>query len=415
MDHPIPEIAPAFRRLRRTLLLRRLRRTDPILRLELALIGGLIAGYVAWRVRLPLDRLARSAGADAVAAAVASALLACALLGALLAGTDHLRRLNRRAAGPEWPALPLPPATIASQSVWESGLHAHWVLPVAAGALVAALGLQPWWGLALSALAFALLLPRMGRAGAWLARRAVTRRSRTQGTTGSPYHLLATPWERRRSPARFRLPAARWGVGATRALLTRDLVRSLRHTAARPKAATWALFLSLALAVWTLPIERAVAGMLSSALALLAAVMLAEWMLALSSGEPYALLASLPLSAARAWAERVRIAFAATGVAAVLLTVAASPLGAAARLHFVVSLAFSTLLIAVLGVTYGLTLFPRVETAQRLVLLWLVLALAASAMFPLAGWAVLLGALLHALRRLPDRSTLATDAPAGEV
>ena len=54
-----PQDAPAFRRLRRALIVRRLRRLDPVLRVELALIALLAAARIAWPARLSLDRLAR--------------------------------------------------------------------------------------------------------------------------------------------------------------------------------------------------------------------------------------------------------------------------------------------------------------------------------------------------------------------
>lgn len=171
-DHA-PEIASAFRPLRRALIARRLQRLDPVLRLELALIGALAGGYAAWRARLPLDQLARTGGAGAAAEAPAAALAASALLGGLLAGADHAGRLRRTPPGPEWLALPVPAEAIVGQLAWESGLRARWVLPLAPGLLAAGAGLTPGWSLAILAAAFLAILPLAGRAGAavawWLA------------------------------------------------------------------------------------------------------------------------------------------------------------------------------------------------------------------------------------------------------
>jgi hypothetical protein len=64
-DHA-SQTTPAFRRLRRALFARRLRQLDPVLRLELAAIGGFVAGFCAWRARLPFDHLARFDGAAVV-------------------------------------------------------------------------------------------------------------------------------------------------------------------------------------------------------------------------------------------------------------------------------------------------------------------------------------------------------------
>jgi len=168
-DHA-PEIASAFRPLRRALIARRLQRLDPVLRLELALIGGLAGGYAAWRARLPLDQLARTGGAGAEA--LAAALAASALLGGLLAGADHAGRLRRTPPGPEWLALPVPAEAIVGQLAWESGLRARWVLPLALGLLAAGAGLTPWWSLAILAAAFLVILPLAGRAGAAVGRPA---------------------------------------------------------------------------------------------------------------------------------------------------------------------------------------------------------------------------------------------------
>ena len=60
----------------------------------------------------------------------------------------------------------------------------------------------------------------------------------------------------------------------------------------------------------------------------------------------------------------------------------------------------ATLAIAALGINYGVTLFPRADTAKRMLGLSLGLAVIASLMFPLAGWIVLLTAILHSSRRL---------------
>ena len=373
------------------------------------------AAAITWRARLPLDQLARARGPADAAAALAAALAACAALGGLTAGADQARRLRRDPAGPEWLALPVPPRAIAEQSAWESGLHALWVLPAALGLLASATGLMPWWAPAGLAAVFIALLWNAARAGGaiatWLAvRRLPPTPARHAGTRALEFLFVAA----RTTPA-TRLAPARWSDGAARAFLLKDLARTLRRTPARPRAVAWAVLLLLATAVWALPLEPAAAGAFSAALFLAAAATLADWMIALSAGDPYPLLAALPLRAHRVWALRAAVAAAAAAVTGLLLALAARPLEAVARAQLVVALALATLLIGVLGVTYGVTLFPRVETAQRLILLWLALALAASIMFPLAGWVILLGALAHALRRLRVRVTLAADVAAGEI
>ncbi len=415
MTDRTPQNALAFRRLRRALVVRRLRRLDPVLRLELALLGALGAAGIAWQVRLPLDRLARSGGPGTVATALAAGLGACAALGGMVACADHVRRLGRHPAGPEWLALPLPLQAVAGQSAWESGLHAFWVLPLALGLLAAAAGLVPWWALVVLAAAFLALLMLGSRAGGAFAVELARWRPGAMPSQRTGTRALERLFVTTRAVRAARRAPARWSGGAARAFLRKDLARTLRGTPARTRAAAWALLLVLAIAVWALPLEPPAAATFSAVLLLAAAAALADWMVALSSGDPYPLLAALPLRARRVWTLRAAVVAAAAAVTALLLALVAWPLEIGARSQLVAALALATLLIGTLGVTYGVTLFPRVETAQRLVLLWLALALAASVMFPLAGWVILLGALLHALRRLRDRVTLAADVAAGEL
>ena len=415
MTDPAPQNAPAFRRLRRALILSRLRRLDPVLRLEMALLGALGAAGIAWQVRLPLDRLARTGGPAAVAAVLAAGLAACAVAGGIIAGADLARRLRRGLAGPEWLALPIPPRAIAGQSAWESGLQALWVVPVALGLLAAATGLVPWWVSVILAAAFPALLVVSSRAGRTFAMGFVLWRLRTGPARQAGARALERLLVTTRTAQVARRSPARWSSGAARAFLLRDLARTLRRTPARPRAVAWVVLLVLATAVWALPLEPPAAAAFSAALLLAAAFTLADWMVALSAGDPYPLLAALPLRAHRVWALRSATVAVAAVLTALIIALAARPLEPGARASLVVALALATLLIGVLGVTYGVTLFPRVETAQRLILLWIALALAASLMFPLAGWVILSGALAHALRRLRTRITLAADVASGEV
>ncbi|MEO5617399.1 MAG: hypothetical protein ABIS67_06480, partial [Candidatus Eisenbacteria bacterium] len=60
----------------------------------------------------------------------------------------------------------------------------------------------------------------------------------------------------------------------------------------------------------------------------------------------------------------------------------------------------ASLAITMLGVNYGISLYPRAEQAQRVLALSLGLSMAASLMVPLMGWIVLLTAVLHSSRRV---------------
>lgn len=415
MFEPARSLAPAFRRLRRALLRRRLRRLDPVLRVELLLIAALVGAGLAWQARLPLDRLARTSGPAAVAGALALAAVALAALGGLVAAGDHARRLLRAPRGPEWASLPVPAALVARQAAWESEPLALLLLPAWLGVVAAGAGLAPAWALGLLALAGAGALRPAARGGAALARALRLALAPRTASGADREQRLRGLFETARPASRRRLPPARWQGGVTRALLRRDLTRSLRRTPARPRALAWAAALVLAALVWVPPLEPVAAGAFSVVLVLAAAVALAEWAIDLSAGDPYALLAALPLAARRVWSLRALFVCAAAVLAGSVPALAAQRLEPAARAQLAASLGLATLLIGLLGVTYGVTLFPRVEAAGRLLVLWLALAVGASVAFPLAGWLVLLGALLHALRRLPGRVTLAADIAAGEA
>jgi hypothetical protein len=289
------------------------------------------------------------------------------------------------------------------------------VLPVALGLLAAATGLVPWWASVILAAAFLALLVISSHAGAAFATELVLWRPHAGPALRAGDRAIERLFVTTRTVQTTGWVRARWSAGATQAFLHKDLARTLRHSPARPRAVAWVVLLVLATALWALPLEPAAAAAFSAVLLLAAAAALADWMIALSSGDPYPLLAALPLRAHRVWALRSAVVVAAAVVTAMLLALVARPLGPGPLVQLVAGLALATLLIGVLGVTYGVTLFPRVETAQQLILLWLAIAIAASAMFPLAGWVILLGALTHALLRLRHRVTLAADVAPGEM
>lgn len=387
----------AFRALRRALLSRRLAALGGLLRVELLALGALAGVFIAWQARLPLDHLARGAGPGAAARALALLLGACALVGGALAGARHRRRLGSGAPELPWLALPVSPAALSRHLAWDSGLHALWTVVPALALLVAALGLVPAWALALLAAGYATALSGCARLGCVLARSLAVRR--LPPGPGEPLRrLLSTAALRVR---KARLAAPRWTRSAWRALLDQDLRLSRRPSPARGPAATWLATCVLAAAVWLTPVERPLAGLLSGALALVAAAALGDWLLALAGCDPFATLRGLPLGARVVWGARAT--WAATGAlaTAALLALAAHGLESGARATFLAWCAGATLAIGLLAVHYGMTLFPRAAAARRFFGLTLGLALAASLMIPLFGWLVLLAALVHSARRLP--------------
>jgi hypothetical protein len=199
-----------------------------------------------------------------------------------------------------------------------------------------------------------------------------------------------------------RLPAPRWRrVAPWRALLDKDLRWLWRPSRARrvlPAAIGLAV---LSLIAWRLPLDVHAARFAAFALALLSAAALAEWLVEVTTSDPFPILRSLPLGLSDVW--RARAFWVA--LFALALVVAHAFVGAghaaAANPVFLIWLLLATLCIALLGVHYGITLFPQSDIATRLLGLSLGLAVAVSIMLPMAGWLVLLTAVLHSTRRLP--------------
>ncbi|MEK7823673.1 MAG: hypothetical protein AAB290_01375 [Candidatus Eisenbacteria bacterium] len=405
MPAPTRLQAHAFRDLERALTRRRLLRLDPRMRGELVLLALLIAGFLFWQVRVPLDGLVRARGPLSGVAAVAGVWLGLATLGAALAGTRHARRLRAAPAGPEWLALPLEPAAIERHLAWESRSHVLWLAVPALGVLAAAAGLLPAWWLASLAAAFAWLLLEAGRVGCALGYRVALRAAEPRPGLPPIERVLAVAAP---GVARRRLPPPMWRkMPAWAALAGKDLVVTLRHGPTR-RAAVLPLALWVAsLLAWHLPGEPALRHVVAFALVLLAAAALAEWLAVLAGSDPFAALRVLPVGVMTVWGARFAWGVAGATVLVAGQAVAARELAPHARQVLLVWSGGAALAIATLGVNYGVTLFPRADVARRMLGLSLALAVAASVMIPLSGWIVLLTAVLHSARRLPRWSRLA--------
>jgi hypothetical protein len=404
MPTPTRPETDAFRDLERALTRRRLMGLDPRLRGEVALLALLIAAFVFWQVRVPLDGLVRARGPLSGAKAVAVLWAALAVLGAVLAGTRHARRLRDRPAGPEWLALPLDPFALERHLAWESRNPVMWLTVPALGVLAAAVGLLPAWWLALLAAGFAwMLLESSGLGctiGSHVAQRAVAPRP------GLPpiVRVLAVAAPR---AAQRRLPAPTWRRSpAWVALAGKDLLITLRHGPTRRAA-----LLPIALGVaswlaWRLPGESAFRHAVAFAFALLAAAALAEWLAVLAGSDPFAALRVLPVGVATVWGARFVWVVAGALALDAGQAAAAGELAPHAQRVLLVWIAGAALAIGTLGVNYGVTLFPRPDVARRMLGLSLALAVAASVMLPLSGWIVLLAAVIHSALRLPRWSRL---------
>jgi hypothetical protein len=395
----IPSRATAFRGLERALVRRRLMQLDPRLRVELGLLALLIAAVLFWQVRVPLDGLVRSRGPFAALEVVVVAWLVLAALGSVLAGAYHAQRLRAGPRGPEWLSLPLEPSSLERHLAWESRSRLAWLAVPAFGVLAAAFGLVPAWWLALLAVAFVGLLSVAGRVGCAIGYRMIQAITEPRARLHPIERVLAVAAPR---VARRRVAGARWR-SAPRwvAMVAKDLRVTFRVAAMRRTAAIPIAFGVASLLAWRLPGEPSFRHFVAFALSLLAAAGLAEWLVVLAGSDPFAALRVLPVGVMTVWGAR-----AVWGVAGALCLVAAQAiaaheLSARALQLFLIWSGAATVAIGVLGVNYGVTLFPRVDVASRMLGLSLGLAMVANVMLPLSGWIILLTAVLHSARRLP--------------
>ncbi len=399
---PSPSRA-ALARLERALLARRFSALDLRLRLELLAFGLLASGFFGWKVRIPLDGLARHRGPGAATAALGAGVLIALIAGALIAGARHRGALRERSS-PPWLALPLPPEEVAAHLARVSSWWAAWALIPGAGLLVAGVGLVPPAAHVLIAIAFLSLLLPAGRLAA-----ALVTGWRPPAGTGHPI-------ERRlrigaSTSPRPRTYRARWSRRpAWLAVWAKDLALSSRPGPLRGRLVAALLLALVSALAWRLPLDPRLDGFLAFAAALLAAAAAAEWIVELCGSDPFAVLRSLPVGVAALWSAR----FASALLAALLLAAAHAAVRAtvvpavwtpALRLQLA-STGIAALLVCVLALNYGLTLFPRSDHALRMLAVTLGLSIAASLMIPLMGWIVLFAGLIHSTRRLPRWATL---------
>jgi hypothetical protein len=401
-----PEIQ-AFHDLRARLTRRRLQQLEPRLRLELALLALLLTGFVFWQVRGPLASLRLHGGPRPVLMALGSAEVILAALAAAAVGVRHARRLRVGPPGPPWLSLPAGERALARHLAWDSGGLVAWVGPLAAGVWGAAFGLAPWPWLVVLALLWVALLRGAAEVGARLGQWLAGWRVPLQPPNPALTRILAGAGSR--GGAR-RLAPARWrSKPPWVALCAKDLRVTLRVGALGRQLGAALLFWVFSAAAWRLPAPehaRDLSYVAAFVLALLGSAALGEWLVALSGSDPFAVVRSLPVGVMTVWG--ARFAWAALATFALLAThaLAASGLSPHALRLFLAWLGAATLAIAALAVNYGVTLFPRADVAQRLLGLSLGLAVAASLMIPMLGWAVLASAVLHSARRLPHWARL---------
>ena len=372
---------------------------DPRLRVELGLLALLTAAVLFWQVRVPLDGLVRSRGPSAALGVVVVAWLMLAGLGSMLAGGYHARRLRAGPRGPAWLSLPLEPSQLERHLAWESRSRLAWLAVPALGVLAASVGLMPAWWLLLLAAAFVALLRVAGGLGCaigyWVVLAATEPRARLHPI--ERVLAVAAPHAARRRVADVRWRnAPAWVALAAKDLCVTFRVAAMRRTAAVPIAIGIASLLA-----WQLPGEPAFRHFVAFALSLLAAAGLAEWLVVLAGSDPFTALRVLPVGVMTVWGARAVWSVAGALCLVATQAIAAHELSARALQLFLIWSGAATVAIGVLGVNYGVTLFPRVDVASRMLGLSLALAMAASVMLPLSGWIILLTAVLHSARRLP--------------
>jgi hypothetical protein len=410
---PSSHRSEAFRRLERDLVRRRLLSLDWRLRIELLALFGLIAAFLFWRARIVIASLAHDHGSGAVLRAILSILAVLAATGGVLAGARLHRALRNGPPGPSWLALPIPAGALARHLRWDARFHALWMVVPAIGVIASALGLVPiaWLAVFIAAfLATLALATRVGCAVALaLASRAVERRPGIDALE----RLIAVAARRERAASKR--AAVRWrALPSWRALGWKDSLLCARPTAARRRLLPPLLLGALAILAWTLPAILASRGprdepaqtlafahFLAFGLTLAAAGTWGEFLIALCGEDPFIVLRSLPLGVAAIWSARMLWGLGFTLVMSLAHAFAGRSLEGPSLALFLEWSGGASLAITMLAVNYGLTLYPRADSAQRMLALSLGLAIAGSLMIPLMGWIVLLTGLVHSARRLP--------------
>lgn len=395
----------AFRGLRRALARRRLREAGVSLAFLVVAIVAILSGFTFWRVRVPLDGLCRSHGAGTAVLLPAAVLVALALAAGFLAG-ERFAAMHARGPGPEWLALPAEPARIVAHLSGEARLPALFVLPLAAATLLAAVGLLPILVLLALAVAFALAWALATRTGVRLARDAgLPRRRRTGPRPGAAARAVTPDVAWLAAAARPRAPGrtspATWDDGPpARALARLDRIATRRATASRARMLVAAGFAAAGLLLWSSDAEPRLRRLQAFAFFLPAAAMLGAWAIQRACAEPPDLHRPLPLSLGVVWRARAVPLLALLAALAVANALAAIGLPAPARLGIVATWVLPGLVVALLGLHYGLTLAPRADAAEAVYLSWLGVTIVASLMMPLLGWPVLAAGFVHASLRL---------------
>lgn len=387
--------ARAFRTLEHRLFARRLDSMDLALRASVLVFALAASAFVYWRLRIPMDGLAHASGAPAAARHLALALAAFAAFAGALAATRHAH-LVARPPGPAWLALPLDPSRVARHLLVEARGPALVAFPPAAAALLAGIGLVPWTWLALMAAAFLVAWLECTRLAAAISLRAAAPRS-PSGRSAIERVLIVGP---RRLVARANAAATIRVESRWRALARLDARLVARRPALSARLLATVALACVAFAATFSPAPDAARRALAFGGYTLACTALGGLVLAVTCAHPGATARALPIAPADHWRARALPALAALLVLTVALVLAPSGGSWPVRVGMLVGWPIAGAMIVALGLHVALTLTPRASAAENVFVAWLGMALVASLMIPLLGWAVLLAGLIHATRRL---------------
>ena len=403
MTRTHPDPAAAFRALSARLLARRAAAMGVRLTVVLAILALCVGAFTYWQVRVPLDGVTRHEGSTAAAVRLALILAGCALASGALAAARHTT-LASDPPGPEWLALPIPPAHVERHLGREASQPAAALAVPASAAWLAGVGLVAPLMLAALALAFPLAWWGATRAGCLLAlRRGASASGPAQALPAATRMLVSARRPARRvqvAQARFRTESA-W-----RAIARLDRLVTQRAGSPRARVVGALLALVASIAVWLVshrhPLETRA---LAFAGYVLACTGLGAWAAWRAAGDPASALRPLPILLADAWRARALPMLVLLGVTLVLQAAVALPLPPLARAGIVVTWLVPGALIALLGLHLGLSLPGSPKDAENVYYGWLGVGVISSLAIPLFGWGILIGAFVFATRRVRRWST----------
>ena len=371
------------------------------------MLAVILGGYLVLTSRAGLEDLASRWGAWGVVLGVEAVGVVLGALAGGLVAARHFRRL-RAPDGPAWMALPVEARDVTRHLAWASKFEALWFVLPALSVVLAAFGLLPGWAylvVAASVAGFLLLGADVGVVLATVRARAAAGATTPVGRSLPTALRLLTAVPR--AGNRDRLPAARFRtVPPWRAIVIKDALAVARRGELRSGLIAGLALGAVSLLGWLLPgQEEAHAidfrNVATFFVTLYAAATFAGWLVALTGTDPFATLRTLPVGVRTMWMARVAWAAGLTLVLVAGHAVLARGLSAGPLLLFLAWLGGSVLGLSMLGVHFGLSLYPHTTTARRMLELTLLVIAITSTVFFLMGWVALLGAIALTARKLP--------------